>query len=115
AYAPTSAITSGGTLSYTLGTSPNNSWAAAANQAPPSYGGNVAPPPAPRTGPVLSGAGANICLDDRSSSTTPGNPVQIWGCDSTDAQSWTIATDGTVRTLGLCLDAFGAGATNGTL
>jgi predicted alpha-1,2-mannosidase len=115
AYAPTSAITSGGTLNYTLGTTANTTWAAAANEAPPSSNGNVVAPPDPRAGPVTSGAGANICLDDRSSSTTPGNPVQIWGCDGTAAQSWTVATDGTIRTLGLCLDVFGGGTTNGTL
>jgi putative alpha-1,2-mannosidase len=34
AYAPQSAITSGGTLAYTLGTSPDTSWASAASAAP---------------------------------------------------------------------------------
>jgi predicted alpha-1,2-mannosidase len=115
AYAPTSAITSGGTLNYTLGTTADTGWASAANEAPPSYNGNIVAPPDPQAGPVTSGVGANICLDDKGSSTTPGNPVQIWGCDGTDAQSWTIGTDGTVRTLGLCLDVFGAGTTSGTL
>lgn len=44
AYAPTSAIISGGTLSYTLGTSANQSWASAPAEAPPSYGGNAVAP-----------------------------------------------------------------------
>jgi predicted alpha-1,2-mannosidase len=114
AYAPTGSLSSGGTLNYTLGTSANTSWASAANEAPPSYGGNVVAPPSPRAGPITSNVAANICVDDKGSSTTPGNAVQIWGCDSTDAQSWTIGTDGTVRTLGLCLDVFGAGTTSGT-
>jgi predicted alpha-1,2-mannosidase len=114
ASAPTSAITSGGTLNYTLGTTANTSWASAANQAPPSYSGNVVATPSPRVGAVTSGAGTSLCLDDKNSSTTPGNPVQIWGCDGTDAQSWTIADDGTVRTLGLCLDVYGGGTTSGT-
>ncbi|HEV2375229.1 MAG TPA: glycoside hydrolase domain-containing protein, partial [Streptosporangiaceae bacterium] len=43
AYAPTSAVTSGGTLTYTLGTSANTSWASAASEAPPSYGGTAPP------------------------------------------------------------------------
>ncbi|MEY9964074.1 putative alpha-1,2-mannosidase [Streptacidiphilus sp. MAP12-16] len=39
AYAPSGSITSGGTLTYTLGTSANTSWASAASAAPPSYPG----------------------------------------------------------------------------
>ncbi|HEV2372093.1 MAG TPA: lectin [Streptosporangiaceae bacterium] len=39
AYAPTTAVTSGGTLTFTLGTSANTSWASGATAAPPSYGG----------------------------------------------------------------------------
>ena len=37
-----------------------------------------------------------LCVDDAGSSTTDGNAVQIWGCDGTDAQDWTIGTDGTI-------------------
>jgi hypothetical protein len=115
AYAPTSAITSGGTLSFTLGTAPNDSWASASSEAPPSNSGNIVAPPSPRTGPVTSGVSSSLCLDDSQSSTTDGNPVDIWGCDNTDAQSWTIAQDGTIRTLGKCLDVWDSGTTNGTV
>ncbi|QMU70016.1 hypothetical protein GXP74_19085 [Streptacidiphilus sp. P02-A3a] len=114
AYAPASAITTGGTLNYTLGTTANTAWASAANEVPPSYGGNTVAPTSPRIGAVNSAAGASLCLDDSNSSTTDGNPVQIWGCDGTYAQDWTIATDGTVRTLGKCLDAAHSGTVNGT-
>ena len=38
AYAPSASLTSGGTLRFTLGTSPDPSWAAAPDAAPPSYG-----------------------------------------------------------------------------
>ena len=114
AYAPTAALTSGGTLSYTLGTAANTSWASAASAAPPSYAGTVAAPPSPRTGPIVSGVSSSLCLDDSQSSTTDGNPVQLYTCNSTDAQSWTVAPDGTVRTLGKCLDAWQSGTTNGT-
>jgi predicted alpha-1,2-mannosidase len=114
AYAPTSAITSGGTLSYTLGTSPNTSWASAASAAPPSYTGSTVAPPQPRVGPVVSGVSSSLCVDDSNSSTTPGSAVQIFTCNNTDAQSWTIAPNGTVSALGLCLDAWQSGTTNGT-
>jgi predicted alpha-1,2-mannosidase len=114
AYAPAAALTSGGTLSYTLGTTASTSWASAASAAPPSYPGTVAAPPTPRTGPVTSGVSSSLCLDDSQSSTTDGNPVQLYTCNSTAAQSWTIAADGTVRVLGKCLDAWQSGTTNGT-
>jgi predicted alpha-1,2-mannosidase len=114
AYAPASAITSGGTLSYTLGTSPDTSWASAPSAAPPSYGGNTVAPPDPRVGAITSGVSAGLCIDDAGSATTDGNPVQIYACNGTGAQSWTIGTDGTIRTLGKCLDVSNGGSTNGT-
>ncbi|MGW3909924.1 lectin [Streptomyces sp. NPDC005070] len=115
AYAPTSAITAGGTLTYTLGTSANTSWATAASAAPPSYAGDTTAPAAPRIGPITSAVASNLCVDDASSSTTDGSHVQIWTCNSTYAQDWIVAGDGTVRTLGKCLDVDHSGTTNGTL
>jgi hypothetical protein len=115
AYAPTAALTSGGTLNFTLGTSANTSWASASSAAPPSYGGDTVAPPSPRVGPVTSAAGSNLCLDDATSGTADGTHIQIWGCDGTYAQDFTIASDGTLRTMGKCLDANHSGTTNGTL
>jgi predicted alpha-1,2-mannosidase len=115
AYAPAGAISGGGTLTYTLGTSANTSWAAAANQAPPSYGGNTVAPPSPRVGPITAGVGANLCLDDAQSSTSDGSHAQIYTCNQTAAQDWDIAGDGTIRTLGKCLDVSNGGTTNNTL
>ncbi|MEV6192071.1 lectin [Streptomyces sp. NPDC051920] len=115
AYAPTSAITAGGTLTYTLGTSANTSWATAASAAPPSYAGDTTAPASPRIGAITSAVASNLCVDDASSSTTDGNHVQIWTCNSTYAQDWIVAGDGTVRTLGKCLDVDRSGTTNGTL
>ncbi|MFJ5643975.1 lectin [Streptomyces sp. NPDC093223] len=115
AYAPTSAITSGGTLDFTLGTGANTSWATAAGAAPPSYAGDTTAPASPRIGPLTSAVASNLCVDDASSSTSDGAHVQIWGCNSTYAQDWIVAGDGTIRTLGKCLDADHSGTTNGTL
>ena len=56
-----------------------------------------------------------LCLDDRSASTTPGNPVQVYTCNGTAAQEWTYESNGTIQTLGECLDVTGAGTANGTL
>jgi len=115
AYAPPGALSGGGTLSYTLGTSPNTSWASAAADAPPSYSGNTVPRPQPRTGPVGTGVKAGLCIDDRDSGTSNGNPVQIYTCNGSDTQELTIAPDGTIRTLGKCMDVTGSGTKSGTL
>lgn len=115
AYAPTTAITAGGTLNFTLGTSANTSWATAASAAPPSYAGGTTAPASPRIGAVGAGVGTNLCLDDANSATGDGTHVQIWGCDSTYAQDWIVASDSSLRTLGKCLDVSNSGTTNGTL
>ncbi|MER7680377.1 lectin [Streptomyces sp. NPDC096934] len=115
AFAPTTAITAGGTLDFTLGTSANTSWATAASAAPPSYAGDTTAPTSPRIGAITSSVAANLCVDDASSATSDGTHVQIWTCNSTYAQDWIIAGDGSIRTLGKCLDADHSGTTNGTL
>lgn len=115
AFAPTTAITAGGTLDFTLGTSANTSWATAASAAPPSYAGDTTAPTSPRIGAIASSVAANLCVDDASSATSDGTHVQIWTCNSTYAQDWIIAGDGSIRTLGKCLDADHSGTTNGTL
>ncbi|MFI9810075.1 lectin [Streptomyces sp. NPDC052301] len=114
AYAPASAVTAGGTLTYALGTTADTSWASAANQAPPSYGGSVSTPAKPRIGPVASGVPSGLCLDVADSGTADGTHAQIWTCNGSYAQDWTIAADGTVRALGKCLDAANSGTSNGT-
>ncbi|UXY22965.1 ricin-type beta-trefoil lectin domain protein [Streptomyces cynarae] len=69
------------------------------------------------TGPLVSGltrSGTKLCVDDSSSGTTDGNKIQIYTCNGTSAQQWTMGTDGTVRVLGKCLDVSGGGTANGT-
>jgi chitinase len=55
-----------------------------------------------------------LCLDDRSASTADFNPVQVYTCNGTDAQQWTVEPNDTLQVLGGCLDVDGAGTTNGT-
>ncbi|WP_239146788.1 lectin [Streptomyces sp. SID10815] len=114
AYAPAAALTAGGTLGYTLGTTANTSWATGADQAPPSYGGDLGTPVRPRVGPVTSGVSAALCVDAADSGTADGTHAQIWSCNGSYAQDWVIAADGTIRTLGKCLDAADSGTANGT-
>ncbi|GAA3033911.1 ricin-type beta-trefoil lectin domain protein [Kitasatospora albolonga] len=65
-----------------------------------------------RTGQVTGLAGK--CLDVAGAGTANGTAVQLYDCNSTAAQSWTVATDGTVRALGKCLDVNGASSADGT-
>jgi beta-glucosidase len=64
------------------------------------------------SGPITGYEG--LCLDDRSASTADYNPVQVYTCNSTDAQDWTVESNDTLQVLGGCLDVDGAGTTNGT-
>ncbi|MEU9042544.1 MULTISPECIES: ricin-type beta-trefoil lectin domain protein [unclassified Kitasatospora] len=64
------------------------------------------------TGTVSSGIPGR-CLDDFRAATTDGNPVVLWGCNGTNAQSWTFANDGTLQVLGKCLEP--TGTTSGSL
>ena len=78
-----------------------------------SGGGGGTPPPTGATGSITGYEG--LCLDDRSASTADFNPVQVYTCNGTNAQSWTVESNGTLQVLGGCLDVAGAGTTNGTL
>ena len=76
-------------------------------------GGSTTPPPTGSTGPITGYEG--LCLDDRSASTADFNPIQVYTCNGTNAQSWTVNSNGTLTVLGDCLDVAGAGTANGTL
>ncbi|MFE0461637.1 ricin-type beta-trefoil lectin domain protein [Kitasatospora sp. NPDC058965] len=65
-----------------------------------------------RTGQVVGYGG--LCLDDRSASSANFNPVQVYTCNGTAAQQWTVGSDATLRVLGKCLDVNGGGTADGT-
>jgi type 1 glutamine amidotransferase len=64
------------------------------------------------TGPIVGLAGK--CLDVNAAGTADGTKIQIYGCNGTAAQQWTVGSDGTVRALGKCLDVAAAGTADGT-
>jgi len=66
-------------------------------------------------GPIVSGVSSSLCVDDSNSSTTDGSHIQIWTCNGTGAQQWTVATNGTLQVLGGCMDVTSGGTANGTL
>ncbi|MGW5127875.1 lectin [Streptomyces sp. NPDC004069] len=47
---------------------------------------------------------AGKCVDVAGASSANGTPVQLYDCNGTPAQQWTVASDGTLRALGKCLD-----------
>ena len=68
------------------------------------------------TGPIVSGLNSADCVDLANASATAGNKVQIYTCDNVPAaQSWTIASNGTIQIDGGCMDITGANYNNGTL
>ncbi|WP_433040337.1 ricin-type beta-trefoil lectin domain protein [Dactylosporangium sp. CS-033363] len=68
--------------------------------------------PTGRTGQI-SGYGGK-CVDVSGASSANGAKIQLWTCNGTTAQQWTVGGDGTVRALGKCLDVAAANSANGT-
>ncbi|MFE8015086.1 lectin [Streptomyces antibioticus] len=56
---------------------------------------------------------AGKCLDVAGGATADGTAVQLYGCNGTTAQRWTVGADGTVRALGKCLDVSGGSTADG--
>jgi predicted alpha-1,2-mannosidase len=67
------------------------------------------------TGPIVSGVSSSLCVDDNGGSTTTGSHIQIWACNGTAAQNWTVAANGTLQVEGGCMDVTSSGTANGTL
>ncbi len=64
-----------------------------------------------RTG-ALVGLGGK-CLDVAGGSGADGTPVQLWDCNGSAAQRWTVRSDGSVQALGKCLDVTSASTADG--
>ncbi|WP_374546095.1 ricin-type beta-trefoil lectin domain protein [Streptomyces sp. DH7] len=76
------------------------------------YTMNQLPGATSRTGEVKGVNGK--CLDVDNSGTADGTKIQLWTCNNTAAQKWTVSGDGTVRALDKCLDIDNAGTADGT-
>ncbi|MEV2246276.1 ThuA domain-containing protein [Streptomyces sp. NPDC049970] len=66
----------------------------------------------PREG-AITGIGGK-CVDVDAGASADGTQIQLYTCNRTAAQRWTVGTDGTLRALGKCMDVSGAGTANGT-
>jgi len=67
-------------------------------------------------GPIVAGDDTAECADVAGGSSTPGTKVEMWNCDgNAAAQTWTMASNGTVGINGQCLDITGGSTANGAL
>ena len=53
------------------------------------------------------------CVDVAGANPANGTQVQLYDCNGTAAQRWTMSSDGTIRALGKCLDVSGGSTANG--
>jgi len=58
--------------------------------------------------------GSGKCVDISGANTADGTKIQLYTCNGTAAQSWTV-TGATLRALGKCMDIQGGGSADGTL
>jgi type 1 glutamine amidotransferase len=63
-------------------------------------------------GPVKGLAGK--CLDVRNGATADGTQIQIYTCNGSTAQTWTVTPNSTIKALGKCLDVSGSATADGT-
>jgi glucosylceramidase len=56
---------------------------------------------------------AGKCLDVAGGSSANGTAVQLYDCNGSDAQRWTVAGDGSVQALSKCLDVTSASTADG--
>jgi Ricin-type beta-trefoil lectin domain len=102
---PTSSTSSGGTMSV--------AYVAAYQTTSGSGGGGGGGGGSSATGPIVGYGG--LCVDDRAASTANFNPVQVYTCNGTPAQQWTVVEAGsTLHVLGKCMDINGGGTADGT-
>jgi ricin-type beta-trefoil lectin protein len=101
---PTSSTASGGTMSV--------AYVAAYSTSGGSSGGGG--------GGTGNGTGAitgyqGLCVDVRGANAANFTPVQVYTCNGTNAQQWTVVQAGsTLHALGKCLDINGGGTADGT-
>jgi Ricin-type beta-trefoil lectin domain/Glycosyl hydrolases family 16 len=99
---PTSSTASGGTMSV--------AYVAAYST---SGGGGGGGGGGGTTGPITGYQG--LCVDVRGANSANFTPVQVYTCNGTNAQQWTVVAAGsTLHALGKCMDINGGGTADGT-
>ncbi|MGW3244734.1 ricin-type beta-trefoil lectin domain protein [Streptomyces sp. NPDC001070] len=73
----------------------------------------------PSTGPSHSGGAPGVAIRSHASgrcidgSTPWGTPLQVWDCTGSAQQSWQIEPDGSIRSMGKCMDVEGGSRDDG--
>jgi beta-glucanase (GH16 family) len=112
--APTSATTSGGTMSVAYVAAYSTSTGSTSTPAPAPTTSTPAPTPTTTSGTQITGYDG-LCVDVRGANSANFTPVQVYTCNGTDAQQWTVVEAGsTLHALGKCLDIDGGGTADGT-
>ncbi|HEU5429079.1 MAG TPA: arabinofuranosidase catalytic domain-containing protein [Actinocrinis sp.] len=97
---------------YVAGDGGSNAWDTSSQWAADTSWTLASPWAGAATGQITGYGG--LCVDDSASSTTDGNPVILWTCNSGSNQQWTVGSGGTLQTLGKCMDITGGSTTDGT-
>jgi hypothetical protein len=66
-----------------------------------------------RLGPRIGSSNPSLCL--AATTANDGAPLILMPCDGGQTQQWQVASDGTIRTAGRCMDVAGAARTVGTV
>jgi beta-glucanase (GH16 family) len=66
------------------------------------------------TGGRITGLGGK-CVDVAGANSANGTAVQLYDCNNSAAQQWTVGADGTIRALGKCLDVSGGSTADGAV
>ncbi|MEU9345152.1 ricin-type beta-trefoil lectin domain protein [Streptomyces sp. NPDC048278] len=64
-------------------------------------------------GDTIVGYASSKCVEVSAHAGTDGSPLRLWGCDGDAWQKWVFRSDGSVRSMGLCLDIADASQGNG--
>ncbi|CAM5607606.1 Hydrogenase expression protein OS=Streptomyces tendae OX=1932 GN=F3L20_00960 PE=4 SV=1 [Streptomyces tendae] len=84
-------------------------------------GGGAEEKPAPKApepvapGTTIYGHASDRCIEVAGHKWRDGAPLQIADCTGKNWQKWDFRPDGTIRSLGLCMDATWGGTANGTV
>jgi chitinase len=97
-----------GSASASAAPSASASGSASASPSPSASGGS-----APVNADQITGLDG-LCVDVQGANTANWTPVQVFTCNGTDAQQWTVAGDGTLQALGECMGVHHGDTTNGT-
>ncbi|MFE4629730.1 ricin-type beta-trefoil lectin domain protein, partial [Streptomyces mirabilis] len=82
-------------------------------------GGTTTKTPTPKpaaaavAGDEIVGYGSLKCIEVSARSGVDGSPLRLWGCAGKAWQKWVFKSDGSVRSMGLCLDIANASKSDG--